>query len=49
MTPLTAASDRSRILEHGFDGCIAKPITPATFVPHIERLIPTDKRPETAS
>ena len=39
VTALASASERDGILAHGFDGCIAKPITPATFVPQIERLI----------
>jgi CheY-like chemotaxis protein len=40
VTALGSAADRDTILAHGFDGCISKPITPATFVSQIERLLP---------
>jgi len=38
--------DRARILPRGFDGYIAKPITPETFVAQVESFVqePTDPR-----
>lgn len=36
VTALAMLGDRDRILDAGFDGYIAKPIDPETFVPEIE-------------
>lgn len=45
VTALAMAGDRERILSSGFDGYIAKPIDPATFVRDVEaHLLNEDER-----
>ena len=39
VTALAMVGDRDRALRAGFDGYIAKPIEPETFVPEIERFL----------
>jgi CheY-like chemotaxis protein len=39
VTALAMVGDRDRVLAAGFDGYIAKPITPETFVEQIERFL----------
>jgi two-component system cell cycle response regulator len=41
VTAFAMVGDRERILSDGFDGYIAKPIAPETFVSQVERFIPT--------
>jgi two-component system cell cycle response regulator len=36
--------DRDRILSVGFDGYVAKPISPETFVSELEKFLPAEKR-----
>ncbi len=42
VTALAMVGDRDKVLAAGFDGYIAKPITPETFVGEIECFLPTD-------
>jgi two-component system, cell cycle response regulator len=50
MTPLVAVTalamvgDRDRVLAAGFDGYIAKPIAPETFVSQVEAFLTTERR-----
>jgi two-component system cell cycle response regulator len=39
VTALAMVGDRDRVLAAGFDGYIAKPITPQTFVPEVEAFL----------
>ena len=39
VTASAMVGDRDRILARGFDGYIAKPITPETFVPQVESFL----------
>jgi CheY-like chemotaxis protein len=39
VTALAMVGDRDRALQAGFDGYMAKPIEPETFVPEIERFL----------
>ena len=41
VTALAMVGDRDRILSAGFDGYIAKPITPETFVGQVEAFLPS--------
>jgi two-component system cell cycle response regulator len=53
VTALAMVGDRERILAAGFDGYVAKPLDPETFVRDIERFLPASVRssgvPEGAS
>jgi len=40
VTASAMVGDRSKILARGFDGYIAKPITPETFVSQVESFLP---------
>jgi len=40
VTALAMVGDREKILAQGFDGYIAKPITPEAFVPQVEAFLP---------
>lgn len=40
VTALAMSGDRDRILSSGFDGYVAKPIEPRTFVKQIEAFLP---------
>jgi two-component system, cell cycle response regulator len=44
ITALAMVGDRERILAGGFDGYVAKPIDPETFVREIERYLPPERR-----
>lgn len=44
ITALAMVGDRERILKAGFDGYIAKPITPETFVADVERFLKPAQR-----
>src|SRR3569623_910144 len=44
VTALAAAADREKGLREGFDGYIAKPIDPESFVQQIEEFLPPEKR-----
>jgi CheY-like chemotaxis protein len=44
VTALAMVGDRDRVLAAGFDGYLAKPITPETFVRDIEVSLPEVKR-----
>ena len=44
VTALAMSGDRERIAEAGFDGYIAKPIEPRTFVPHVQAFIDRNGR-----
>ncbi|HEY3128453.1 MAG TPA: response regulator [Acidobacteriota bacterium] len=44
VTALAMVGDRDKILEAGFDGYIAKPIAPDTFVGQVEAFLPPDHR-----
>lgn len=47
LVSVTAAAmpgDRQRLLEAGFDGYLAKPITPETFVQEVEAYLPAAMR-----
>lgn len=46
VTAFAMVGDREKLLEEGFDGYIAKPIDPQTFVGEIERLLPRRCRPQ---
>ena len=46
VTALAMVGDREAILARGFDGYIAKPITPEAFVPQVEAFIPAHLRSE---
>lgn len=41
VTALAMASDRDRVLAAGFDGYVAKPIDPETFVAEVESYLPS--------
>lgn len=43
VTALAMVGDRDRILASGFDGYIAKPINPETFVQEVERFLRSDQ------
>lgn len=45
VTAFAMVGDRDRILAHGFDGYIAKPITPETFVDQVEAFVAPGLRP----
>lgn len=40
VTAFAMVGDRDKILAHGFDGYIAKPIAPETFATQVERFVP---------
>jgi CheY-like chemotaxis protein len=40
VTAFAMVGDRDKILAHGFDGYIAKPITPETFVEQVQAFVP---------
>jgi CheY-like chemotaxis protein len=44
VTAFAMVGDRDKILAHGFDGYIAKPITPETFVDQVQAFIPGKRR-----
>jgi two-component system, cell cycle response regulator len=44
VTALAMVGDRDRILAAGFDGYVAKPIAPETFVDELEKFLPVEKR-----
>jgi two-component system cell cycle response regulator len=44
VTALAMVGDRDRILSAGFDGYIAKPIEPASFVDEVDRFLPAEMR-----
>jgi CheY-like chemotaxis protein len=44
VTAQAMVGDRDRVLMHGFDGYVSKPITPETFVQEIERFLPAALR-----
>lgn len=44
VTALAMVGDRERLLSAGFDGYIAKPIEPETFVKQVEGFLPSDLR-----
>ena len=44
VTAFAMVGDRDKILAHGFDGYIAKPIAPDTFVDEVEAFIPSHLR-----
>lgn len=44
VTALAMVGDRDKVLAAGFDGYIAKPIAPETFVPQIHSFLSTDQR-----
>lgn len=44
VTALAMVGDRERILGAGFDGYLAKPIDPETFVRDVEMFLPPDRR-----
>lgn len=44
VTALAMLGDRDKMLAAGFDGYIAKPITPEEFVPQIEAYLPVKRR-----
>jgi len=44
VTALATAADRDKGLRQGFDGYIAKPIDPESFVQQIEQFLPPEKR-----
>jgi CheY-like chemotaxis protein len=43
VTAFAMVGDRDKILAHGFDGYIPKPITPETFVDRVQAFIPTGR------
>jgi len=47
VTASASVGERGRILSEGFDGYIAKPITPETFVSQVEHFLPPADRPTT--
>jgi CheY-like chemotaxis protein len=40
VTAFAMVGDRDKILAHGFDGYIAKPIPPETFVEQVQVFVP---------
>src|SRR5919109_568893 len=44
VTALAMVGDRDKVLGAGFDGYIAKPIDPQTFVGQVEQLLQPDQR-----
>lgn len=46
VTAFAMVGDRDKILAHGFDGYIAKPIAPETFVDEVEAFIPSALHPK---
>src|SRR5207245_2958993 len=44
VTAMAMVGDRDKVLAAGFDGYIAKPIVPETFVSEIERFLPANVR-----
>jgi CheY-like chemotaxis protein len=42
VTAFAMVGDRDKILAHGFDGYIAKPIAPEIFVDQVQAFIPSD-------
>ena len=44
VTALAMVGDREKVLASGFDGYIAKPIDPETFVAQVETFVPPDRR-----
>ncbi len=48
VTALAMVGDKERLIAGGFDGYIAKPINPETFVAEIERYLPTKLHSEKA-
>lgn len=44
VTASAMTGDRAKILAAGFDGYVAKPITPETFVAEIDAFLPADRR-----
>jgi two-component system, cell cycle response regulator len=44
VTASAMVGDRDQILAAGFDGYIAKPIAPTTFITQIERFVPSGRR-----
>ncbi|MCC6072873.1 EAL domain-containing protein [Massilia sp. GCM10020059] len=49
VTALAMVGDRERLLEAGFDGYIAKPIEPDTFVVQLEEFLDPQREPPAAS
>src|SRR5690349_23689868 len=49
VSALAMVGDRDRVLAAGFDGYIAKPIDPETFVDQIGAFLPAEKCPELSS
>jgi CheY-like chemotaxis protein len=47
VTALAMVGDRERILASGFDGYIAKPLEPETFVRDVDRFLPVSLRSST--
>jgi two-component system cell cycle response regulator len=45
VTALAMVGDRDKVLAAGFDGYIAKPITPETFVSQVEKFLRSNQRP----
>jgi CheY-like chemotaxis protein len=45
VTALAMVGDRDKVLAAGFDGYLAKPIVPETFVEHVAAFLPEAKRP----
>jgi two-component system cell cycle response regulator len=48
VTALAMVGDRDKVLAAGFDGYIAKPISPRTFVPEVEKFLRPDYHPQAA-
>jgi CheY-like chemotaxis protein len=46
VTAFAMVGDRERVLSHGFDGYMSKPITPETFVAEVEAFLPPELRAE---
>src|SRR5918999_3982372 len=44
VTALAMVGDRDKVLAAGFDGYIAKPINPQTFVEQVEHFLQADRR-----
>jgi CheY-like chemotaxis protein len=44
VTAFAMVGDRDKVLASGFDGYVAKPIDPETFVAHVETFVPPDQR-----
>lgn len=48
VTALAMVGNRETIMQSGFDGYIAKPISPETFVGEVDQYLPEDKRSKAA-